>query len=346
MPNARRVFPYLMVVLVLAALGWAVSFRRLPPADFTFINGTEVQSIDPAIVTGQPEGRIINGIFEGLYRSMPDPEDPTKLRPVPGAAESCEISEDGKTYTFTMREDARWSNGDAVTANDFVWSWRRFLHPETASQYAYQLHYVVGAKKYNFAELDVDDRVEVELADREDELQLFPRGTILSGILTDIEKPPKPELNEDATDEERADADAQWRKQWIYVVDVKHEAKSADDGSVDWDANGETRRFCKDDTNKAVETCMHLLSHFSEVGISASDTSELVVQLNDPDSIFSRFGGVLSSVSGQSQVCRRVRCAELDQAGKDRYQRAVHYGVSPRSRPHSHAKGPAVLGGG
>ena len=65
MPNIRRYFPYLMVVLVVCALGWAVSFGTLPRADFTFINGTEIESIDPAIVSGQPEGRIIWAVLEG-----------------------------------------------------------------------------------------------------------------------------------------------------------------------------------------------------------------------------------------------------------------------------------------
>ena len=61
---------FLIVMLVggLAAVGWAVYGSRLPPADFTFVNETEVASVDPALITGQPEGRIALAIFEGLMR--------------------------------------------------------------------------------------------------------------------------------------------------------------------------------------------------------------------------------------------------------------------------------------
>ena len=57
-------------------------------------------------------------------------------------AEDCSISEDGLTYTFSIRRNAHWSDGTSVTAHDFVWSWRRMLHPETASRYSYQLYYI------------------------------------------------------------------------------------------------------------------------------------------------------------------------------------------------------------
>jgi len=282
MLNARRVFPYVMGGLVVAAVGWAVSFGTLPPAEFTFINGTEIQSVDPAIVTGQPEGRIINAVFEGLYRPMPDPDDPHTLRPAPAAAESCKISDDGKTYTFTIRPTARWSNGDRVTAHDFLWSWRRFLHPETGSEYSYQLHYVQGARKYNYAELEIGDRVEVELADREDPYQLFPRGTMLSGVLIDIENPPEPRLAEEVSEEDREDAMNAWRNRWVYVVEVKPQAA----GDVAWKATGATRRFSKDENIADAETCRHVLYHFSQVGIAAPDAGTLVVKLNDPTPYF------------------------------------------------------------
>ena len=62
--TTRRIFPYLMLLLILSALGWAVSFGTLPKADFTFNNGTEIQTVDPAKATGSPEGRIINAVRE------------------------------------------------------------------------------------------------------------------------------------------------------------------------------------------------------------------------------------------------------------------------------------------
>jgi len=127
----------------LAAAIYAAGSGRLERADFVFSNGTEVQSMDPATVTGVPEGRVIRMIFEGLCITHPE-----TLDPIPGAAESWDVSEDGKTYTFHIRDDARWSNGDLLTAHDFEWSLRRMLHPVTAAEYAYQLWYIRGARSY------------------------------------------------------------------------------------------------------------------------------------------------------------------------------------------------------
>ena len=69
-----------------------MSFEPLPPADFTFTNGAEIKTVDPAIVTGQPEGRVISAIFEGLCHW-----DPKTLEPTPGVAESWDISDDKLT---------------------------------------------------------------------------------------------------------------------------------------------------------------------------------------------------------------------------------------------------------
>src|SRR5688572_26966638 len=113
-----------------AAVTWAVYGSRLPPADFTFINETEVASVDPALITGQPEGRIAHAIFEGLARQRPDNNEAE-----PGVAEKWDISEDGKTYTFHLRENALWSNDEPVTAHDFHYAVRRLLDPFTASRY-------------------------------------------------------------------------------------------------------------------------------------------------------------------------------------------------------------------
>jgi oligopeptide transport system substrate-binding protein len=116
---------------------------RLERADFTFNNGTEVTTLDPATVSGVPEGRIIRALFEGLCI-----KHPSTLEPLPGAAERWSLSEDRTVYTFHLREDGRWNNGDALTAHDFVFSWERFLNPLTAAEYAYQLWYVEGAREY------------------------------------------------------------------------------------------------------------------------------------------------------------------------------------------------------
>lgn len=111
-------------------------------------NGTEPQGIDPHIVTGVPEHHIVSSLFEGLVS-----KDPYTLEPVPGVAESWEISEDGRTYTFNLRRDAVWSNGDPVTAGDFLWSWERVLSPALGGQYNYMLYPVLNAEAFANGEI-------------------------------------------------------------------------------------------------------------------------------------------------------------------------------------------------
>jgi len=111
-------------------------------ADLVFINGAEPESLDPAVITGQPEGRIVNALFEGLTTFD------AAGKPGPGMAESWTISDDKKIYTFAIRPDARWSDGHPLTAHDFVASWRRTLSPEAAASYNYQLFYVKNAAPF------------------------------------------------------------------------------------------------------------------------------------------------------------------------------------------------------
>jgi len=133
-----------ILALLFASALWITSSTPLPPADFAFNNGAEVSTLDPATISSIPEGRIVRALFEGLCV-----KDPRTLEPLPGMAESWEISADGRTYTFHLREGARWSNGDRVTADDFVYSWKRVLHPATAAEYAYLLWYVQGGRQYS-----------------------------------------------------------------------------------------------------------------------------------------------------------------------------------------------------
>ncbi len=105
-------------------------------------NAAEPQDIDPQTVSGAPEHRLVQALFEGLVS-----EDP-QLNVIPGVAEKWEISSDGLVYTFHLRADAKWSNGEPVTADDFVQSYRRILTPALAAEYAYMLWHVVGAEDY------------------------------------------------------------------------------------------------------------------------------------------------------------------------------------------------------
>ncbi|MBK9428165.1 MAG: peptide ABC transporter substrate-binding protein [Gammaproteobacteria bacterium] len=106
-------------------------------------NGTEPQELDPHIVTGIPEHHIIIALMEGLVL-----KDPATLEPIPGVAERWEISADGLEYTFHLRANARWSNGDPVTAQDFSWSWWRALQPSLGNLYAYMYFPIKNAEAY------------------------------------------------------------------------------------------------------------------------------------------------------------------------------------------------------
>ena len=107
-------------------------------------NSAEPQDLDPQAVEGVPELNVVLALFDSLVE--PDPHD---LHPVPGQAESWTISPDGLTYTFHLRPNLRWSDGQPLTADDFVESYRRILTPSFGSVYSYLLHYAVGAKEYN-----------------------------------------------------------------------------------------------------------------------------------------------------------------------------------------------------
>ena len=93
-------------------------------------NGTEPKDLDPHTVTGVPESKIILALIEGLVIRHPE-----GLDPLPGVAERWDISNDGLIYKFYLREEAVWSNGDPVVAEDFVYAWKRMLMPSLGSKY-------------------------------------------------------------------------------------------------------------------------------------------------------------------------------------------------------------------
>ncbi len=113
-------------------------------------NGAEPEALDPHIVTGVPEHHILTALFQGLVGM-----DSGDLSPIPGMAERWEVSDDRLVYTFYLREDAKWSNGDPLTAKDFLYGWQRILMPNIASEYGYMLYSMKNARE--FAEGEITD---------------------------------------------------------------------------------------------------------------------------------------------------------------------------------------------
>jgi oligopeptide transport system substrate-binding protein len=126
---------------------------------FRINNTAEPESLDPALVTGVPEHRIISNLFEGLTAS-----DPKDLSPRPGMAASWTVSRDGLVYTFKLR-DARWTDGNPVTAHDFMYAWERVLNPKTGAKYAQQLFYLKNGEDYNKGRITDFSQVGVKALD-------------------------------------------------------------------------------------------------------------------------------------------------------------------------------------
>ncbi len=124
--------------------------------------GSEPPSLDPGLLTDVVSANIVLNLMDPLVKLDEN------LEPEAALAESWDVSEDGTTVTYHLRDDGGWSNGDPVTAADFEYSWKRILDPKLAAGYAYQFYGVVGATEYNSCEKDCDalrDKVGVKALD-------------------------------------------------------------------------------------------------------------------------------------------------------------------------------------
>ncbi len=120
--------------------------------------GEDPETLDPTLNTSSGSGSIIDNAFEGLM-SLDENE-----KAVYGVAEKMEVSDDNLVYTFTLRKDAKWSDGEAVTAKDFEYSWIRAISKETAAEYNYQLFYIKNAEKFYNGEATREE-VGIEVVD-------------------------------------------------------------------------------------------------------------------------------------------------------------------------------------
>src|SRR5438067_12811483 len=134
------IIPLALLALVAGAVVWSNKAQG-PPADFTFSNRGDNKTLDLGVMSWQHDMRIAQTLWEGLYTC-----DPVTLKPIPGSAFAAEVNDQKTVYTFHIRPSARWSNGDELTANDFVFAWRRLL--EQPAEYTYLFEYLKGAKDY------------------------------------------------------------------------------------------------------------------------------------------------------------------------------------------------------
>lgn len=136
----------LPVVLLVLGIGLTVATDRPdPPADFTFVNRGDVSTLDPQRMSWMQDLRMARLLYEPLVRLDVLEEN---YQVIPGVAERWDISDDQTTYTFYLRDDAKWSNGEPVTAHQFVYAWRRALLPDTASDYAKLFQSIKGASEF------------------------------------------------------------------------------------------------------------------------------------------------------------------------------------------------------
>ncbi|MDQ3802655.1 MAG: peptide ABC transporter substrate-binding protein [Acidobacteriota bacterium] len=117
-----------------------------------YISGSEPESLDPQVGTGQPEARIYMALYEGLVEYHPQ-----TMEPIPAIAESWESSPDSTVFTFRLRPNARWSDGEPITAHDFVYSIRRGMAPAFASRNAYYGYYILYGEAFNSGGVFVRD---------------------------------------------------------------------------------------------------------------------------------------------------------------------------------------------
>jgi len=173
---------------LLVHLAFGSSFASAAPAKILhYGNAVEPQDLDPQSVMGVYEARILRALIEGLVCSGPS------MEPVPGVAKSWDISADGLIYTFHLRADSRWSNGRAVTAHDFLQSYRRILSPAFGAPNADRLYYIAGAEAFHQGKLKDFEKTGFQALDPHTlRLTLHQPAPFLLRLLTRMEWMPVP----------------------------------------------------------------------------------------------------------------------------------------------------------
>lgn len=149
MTSFRRLFPFALAAALSLGLGACAKRETRVALGYRdqiihIGNLGEPNDLDPAYPDSQQTGNIIMGLFEGLAQY-----DAKTCEPVPAVAERWEASADGLTWTFHLRSNAKWSNGDPVTAGDFVYAYQRVLSPGLGAEYASMLFVLKNGEEYN-----------------------------------------------------------------------------------------------------------------------------------------------------------------------------------------------------
>ena len=236
----------------------------------------EPPDLDSAKSTDSVSFTILNNVNEGLMRLDENNE------PVPGMAEGePEVSEDGLTYTFKLR-DANWSDGTPVTAHDFEYAWKRALDPETASQYAFILYYIKNAEAYNAGEAEADDVGVKALDDKTLEVELErPVPYFLSLTAFSTYLPQKQEFVEEQGDNYAKEDDALLYNGPFVLQNWEHEAGwELAKNEQYWDAENVQLDLITVDVVKETSTSVNLYES-GEIDRTQGLSSDYVSQFKD-----------------------------------------------------------------
>jgi oligopeptide transport system substrate-binding protein len=157
MSKTKFTFLAILITFIAALSILPASSVQAAQNSLTFSFETEIPSLDPQKSNAAPSFTVESHVFENLVRRYAG-------KTIPGAAESWDVSEDGLTITFHLRE-SKWSDGAPVTAHDFEFAFLRLLDPKTAAEYAFALYYLVGAEDYNLGKTPDSSNVGVKAAD-------------------------------------------------------------------------------------------------------------------------------------------------------------------------------------
>lgn len=166
---------------------------------FRYVSGDEPETLDPAIGNGQPEARLYMALFEGLVEY-----NPKTLNPEPALAERWHINNDSSEFTFHLRNNGRWSNGDPIDANDFVYTFRRNLEKETASRNVYLMAYIKYAQAFNGQQVFVRDPKTGEFLLARDFDESFPAEPLAGSTIDPAKSEYLPDPNETTPDPDTA----------------------------------------------------------------------------------------------------------------------------------------------